>query len=78
MLGRGVLLAGGEAAVLALAERTGAAVVSTLLGIGAMPESHPLMFGMGITMIGPTIMKHSAPGCDACGSIRCIRTSCGP
>ena len=45
-LGRGVLLAGGETAALALAERTGAAVVSTLLGIGAMPESHPLMFGM--------------------------------
>jgi acetolactate synthase-1/2/3 large subunit len=45
-LGRGVLLAGAEAQALALAERTGAAVVSTLLGIGAMPESHPLMFGM--------------------------------
>ena len=45
-LGRGVLLAGAEAEALALAERTGAAVVSTLLGIGAMAESHPLMFGM--------------------------------
>ena len=30
----------------ALAERTDTPVVSTLLGIGGMPESHPLMFGM--------------------------------
>ncbi|MCC7371830.1 MAG: biosynthetic-type acetolactate synthase large subunit [Chloroflexi bacterium] len=45
-VGRGVLLAAGEAAILALAERLQAPVVSTLLGIGAMPESHPLMFGM--------------------------------
>ncbi|MGE3272361.1 MAG: biosynthetic-type acetolactate synthase large subunit [Chloroflexota bacterium] len=45
-IGRGVLLAGGEAAVTNLAERLDAPVVSTLLGIGGMPESHPLMFGM--------------------------------
>lgn len=45
-VGRGVLLAAGEAAILSLAERLNAPVVSTLLGIGAMPESHPLMFGM--------------------------------
>jgi acetolactate synthase I/II/III large subunit len=45
-LGRGVLLAGGMEAAQALAERVDAPVVSTLLGIGAMPESHPLMFGM--------------------------------
>jgi acetolactate synthase I/II/III large subunit len=45
-VGRGVLLAAGEAQILELAERLNAPVVSTLLGIGAMPESHPLMFGM--------------------------------
>jgi acetolactate synthase-1/2/3 large subunit len=45
-VGRGVLLAGGMDALRALAEGVDAPVVSTLLGIGAMPESHPLMFGM--------------------------------
>ena len=45
-IGRGVLLAGAMDAVAALAERTDTPVVSTLLGIGGMPESHPLMFGM--------------------------------
>jgi acetolactate synthase-1/2/3 large subunit len=45
-IGRGVLLAGAMDAMAALAERTDTPVVSTLLGIGGMPESHPLMFGM--------------------------------
>jgi acetolactate synthase-1/2/3 large subunit len=45
-IGRGVLLAGAMNTVSALAERTDTPVVSTLLGIGGMPESHPLMFGM--------------------------------
>jgi acetolactate synthase-1/2/3 large subunit len=45
-IGRGVLLAGAERAVAALAKRADVPVVSTLLGIGGMPESHPLMFGM--------------------------------
>src|SRR5262249_10162988 len=45
-IGRGVLLAGAMATVTALAERTDTPVVSTLPGIGGMPESHPLMFGM--------------------------------
>jgi acetolactate synthase-1/2/3 large subunit len=45
-IGRGVLLAGAMETVTALAERTDTPVVSTLLGIGGMPESHPLMFGM--------------------------------
>jgi acetolactate synthase-1/2/3 large subunit len=45
-IGRGVLLAGAMETVTALAERADTPVVSTLLGIGGMPESHPLMFGM--------------------------------
>jgi len=45
-IGRGVLLAGAMDTVTALAERIESPVVSTLLGIGGMPESHPLMFGM--------------------------------
>jgi acetolactate synthase-1/2/3 large subunit len=45
-IGRGVLLAGAMDAVTALAERTDSPVVSTLLGIGGMPESHLLVFGM--------------------------------
>ncbi len=45
-IGRGALLANAEGLVTPLAERASLPVVSTLLGIGAMPESHPLMFGM--------------------------------
>jgi acetolactate synthase-1/2/3 large subunit len=45
-IGRGVLLAGAMDTVTTLAERADTPVVSTLLGIGGMPESHPLMFGM--------------------------------
>ncbi len=40
--GGGVTLAGAESQLLALAERTGAAVVTTLQGKGCFPEDHPL------------------------------------
>ncbi len=40
--GGGVTLANAEAALLELAERTGAAVVTTLQGKGCFPEDHPL------------------------------------
>jgi acetolactate synthase-1/2/3 large subunit len=45
-IGGGVLAAGAEAEVRLLAERAGIPVVSTLLGLGAMPSSHPLFAGM--------------------------------
>ncbi|MGZ8391901.1 MAG: biosynthetic-type acetolactate synthase large subunit [Gemmatimonadales bacterium] len=46
MAGHGVVLAGAYAELLALAERTGIPVITTLLGISGFPESHPLHLGM--------------------------------
>jgi acetolactate synthase-1/2/3 large subunit len=45
--GHGIVLAGAEGQLLALVEKVNAPVVTTLLGIGAMPETHPLCLGMG-------------------------------
>ncbi|HXQ30259.1 MAG TPA: biosynthetic-type acetolactate synthase large subunit [Gemmatimonadales bacterium] len=46
MIGHGVILSGAYAEVRALAEKTGMPVITTLLGISAFPESHPLHLGM--------------------------------
>jgi acetolactate synthase I/II/III large subunit len=46
MAGHGILLAGAHHELLALAERTGIPVITTLLGISCFPESHPLHLGM--------------------------------
>jgi len=46
MVGHGVILANAYAEVRALAERTGMPVITTLLGISAFPEGHPLHLGM--------------------------------
>ena len=46
MVGHGVILGDAYAEVRALAELTGIPVVTTLLGISAFPESHPLHLGM--------------------------------
>src|SRR5437879_9530467 len=46
MVGHGVILAGAYAEIRALAERTGIPVITTLLGISAFPECHPLHLGM--------------------------------
>ena len=46
MAGHGVMLSGAYAELRALAERTGIPVITTLLGISAFPESHPLHLGM--------------------------------
>lgn len=46
MIGHGVILANAYAEVRALAERTGMPVITTLLGISAFPEDHPLHLGM--------------------------------
>ena len=45
--GQGVTRSGAESLILALAERAGVPVVSTLLGLGAMPAGHRLSLGMG-------------------------------
>jgi acetolactate synthase-1/2/3 large subunit len=46
MAGHGVVLAGAYAELRVLAERTGIPVITTLLGISAFPEAHPLHLGM--------------------------------
>ncbi len=46
MAGHGVILGDAYGEVRALAERTGVPVITTLLGISAFPESHPLHLGM--------------------------------
>jgi acetolactate synthase-1/2/3 large subunit len=46
MVGHGVILSGAYAELRELAERTGIPVITTLLGISAFPESHPLHLGM--------------------------------
>jgi acetolactate synthase-1/2/3 large subunit len=44
--GHGVVLAEAETELLSVVERAKVPVVTTLLGIGAMPETHPLCLGM--------------------------------
>ena len=46
MAGHGVILSDAYAELRELAERTGIPVITTLLGISAFPESHPLHLGM--------------------------------
>jgi acetolactate synthase-1/2/3 large subunit len=46
MAGHGVLLSGAYPELRMLAERTGIPVITTLLGISAFPEAHPLHLGM--------------------------------
>ncbi|HYS62185.1 MAG TPA: biosynthetic-type acetolactate synthase large subunit, partial [Gemmatimonadales bacterium] len=46
MVGHGVILAQAYAEVRALAEKTGIPVITTLLGISAFPDGHPLHLGM--------------------------------
>jgi acetolactate synthase-1/2/3 large subunit len=46
MAGHGIIISGGNAHLQELAERTGVPVITTLHGIGSMPEDHPLCLGM--------------------------------
>jgi len=46
MIGHGVILSNAYAEVRELAEKTGIPVITTLLGISAFPEGHPLHLGM--------------------------------
>jgi len=46
MAGNGVIQSGATRELRALAERTGIPVITTLHGIGAFPEDHPLSLGM--------------------------------
>jgi acetolactate synthase I/II/III large subunit len=46
MAGNGVIQSGAAGELLAFAERTGIPVITTLHGLGAFPEDHPLSIGM--------------------------------
>ncbi len=46
LAGHGIMLSGAEQQILALAERAQIPIAMTLLGIGAVPASHPLNLGM--------------------------------
>ncbi len=46
MAGNGVIISGATEELRAFAERTGMPVITTLHGIGAFPEDHPLSIGM--------------------------------
>jgi acetolactate synthase I/II/III large subunit len=46
MVGHGVIIGSAYAEVRALAEKTGMPVITTLLGISAFPDGHPLFLGM--------------------------------
>lgn len=45
LCGHGVLLSGAEKALMALAEKAGIPIASTLLGLSAVPTNHPLYVG---------------------------------
>ena len=44
--GHGVLLSGASSEIIELAEKSGIPIATTLLGIGSVPDSHPLVLGM--------------------------------
>ena len=46
LAGNGVIQSGATSELLALAERTGIPVITTLHGLGAFPQDHPLSLGM--------------------------------
>lgn len=63
MAGHGVILGKAYDELRALAERTGIPVVTTLLGISAFPESHPLHLGMP-GMHGEVHVNRAIQGAD--------------
>ncbi|MBM3226000.1 MAG: biosynthetic-type acetolactate synthase large subunit [Candidatus Tectomicrobia bacterium] len=63
LAGHGILMAGASQELRALAERAEIPVMLTLLGKGAMPESHPLTVGM-MGMHGAAACNHAIQGAD--------------
>src|SRR3990172_5561806 len=63
MAGHGVQLAGMARQLLELVEKAEIPVVTTLLGTGNIPESHPLSLGMG-GMHGEVYANRAVQGCD--------------
>ncbi len=63
MSGHGVILSGAYAELLAFAEKTGMPVITTLLGLSAFPETHPLSIGMP-GMHGPAHVNRAIGSAD--------------
>ncbi|HEY8256738.1 MAG TPA: biosynthetic-type acetolactate synthase large subunit [Gemmatimonadales bacterium] len=63
MAGHGIILSDAYDELRALAERTGIPVITTLLGISALPESHPLHLGMP-GMHGEVHVNRAIQGAD--------------
>ncbi len=63
MCGHGVILSGAYAELLAFAEKTGIPVITTLLGLSAFPETHPLALGMP-GMHGPAHVNRAIGSAD--------------
>jgi acetolactate synthase-1/2/3 large subunit len=68
LVGHGALIAGAQTTILQLAEKIKAPVVTTLLGKGAFPESHPLSLGM-LGMHGTAYANKAVAECDLIMSI---------
>ncbi len=58
MAGHGIILSGAYAELQAFAEKSGIPVITTLLGLSAFPETHPLSIGMP-GMHGPAHVNNS-------------------
>lgn len=63
MSGHGVILSNAYAELLAFAEKTGIPVITTLLGLSAFPETHPLALGMP-GMHGPAHVNRAIGAAD--------------
>jgi acetolactate synthase-1/2/3 large subunit len=68
-LGLGAANAG--AALVALAERLGAPVTTTIQGKGVFPESHPLFVWNGFGNVAPPFAREIAAGCNRILAIGC-------
>lgn len=63
MAGHGVILSGAYSELLAFAEKSGIPVITTLLGLSAFPETHPLAIGMP-GMHGPAHVNNAIGAAD--------------
>jgi acetolactate synthase-1/2/3 large subunit len=63
LAGNGIIQSGAAAELLALAERAGIPVVTTLHGLGAFPQDHPLSLGMP-SMHGWVHVNRAIQACD--------------
>jgi acetolactate synthase-1/2/3 large subunit len=63
MAGHGIILSKGQEQFRRFAERTGIPVIYTLLGMGSMPESHPLSLGL-MGMHGHRHVNRALEECD--------------